>query len=211
MCGVSPPRCGDPAPHRRGIHRVQHLGRFGIGDRPAVGAEIPRGVETEIGMRGHADPVVGYRAEHDGAGRGAQAVDDDLFAGAAQALIFVDIGADPAAAIVGDPHHRLARAHPCQKRTAASNPVTNFISRPQFKLSNPNLMTSCDARPAAACCRIGFLSRCARRASNQIQIECCRHAAPWREKVPKWNTLTLTPEFPWAACRHGRPPAVDRR
>ncbi len=91
-------------------------------------------------MRGHADPVMGNGAEHDGAGRGAQAVDDDLLAGGAQVLIFVDVGADPAAAIVGNPNHRLARAHPCQQENRREQPVTNFISQPQFNLSNPNLM-----------------------------------------------------------------------
>ena len=59
MCGVSPPRWEIQRRTGDGIHRIQHLGGFGIGDRAAVGAEIPRRVETEIGVRGHANLVMG--------------------------------------------------------------------------------------------------------------------------------------------------------
>ena len=65
----------DPAADIGRIHRVQHVGRFGIGDRPAVGAHVPGGMKAEIGPLGDADLLVRHRTEHDGAGRGAQAVD----------------------------------------------------------------------------------------------------------------------------------------
>ena len=67
--------------------------------------------------------VVRNRAENDGARRGAQAVDDDRLARSAQALIFVDVTADPAAAIISNPDHRMARAHPCQQRFIRRNTV----------------------------------------------------------------------------------------
>src|SRR5213594_4303230 len=40
----------------------------------------------------------------------------------AQALVFVDIGADPAAAIIGNPHHRLARPYPRQQQYRRKQP-----------------------------------------------------------------------------------------
>ena len=79
-------------------------------------------MEAEAGVRGYADPIMGNRAENDGARGGAQAVDDDCLAGGAQALIFVDIGADPAAAVVGNPHYRLARPYPCQQQHSCKQP-----------------------------------------------------------------------------------------
>ena len=39
-----------------------------------------------------------------------------ILAGSAQALVFVDIGADAAAPIVGDPHYRVTGAHPCKQQ-----------------------------------------------------------------------------------------------
>ena len=87
-------------------------------------------------MRGDADLVVGDRAEDDGAGRGAEPVDDDGFARGAQALVFVDIGADPAAAVIGDPDHGMAWPHSASNSTAASNPVTSFMSLPQIRIWN---------------------------------------------------------------------------
>ena len=163
MRGVSPPRCAIQRRTGDGIHRVQHLGGFGIGHRAAIGAEIPGRMEAEIGMRGHADLVMRNRAENDGAGRGAQAVDDDGLAGSAQALIFVDIGADPAAAIIGNPNHRMAAPTPASRRTAASNPVTNFMSQPQSKPSNPNLIVLSDARLRQRVAGSGFCPDGARR------------------------------------------------
>ena len=131
ICRVNPPRLRDPAPDLGRIHRVQHLGGFRIGHRAAVGAEIPGGVKAEIGARGDADLVVRHRAEHDGAGRGAQPVDHHGLAGGAQALVLVDIGSDSAAAIVGDPDHGVARRRrPAINSTAASNPVSNLMASP---------------------------------------------------------------------------------
>ena len=104
-------------------------------------AEIPGGMEAEIGVRGDADPVMGNRAENDGAGRGAQAVDDDRFARGAQALILVDIGADPAAAIIGNPHHRLARPYPRQQQHRCKQPRHQLhFPAPVGRMSKPNLI-----------------------------------------------------------------------
>ena len=104
-------------------------------------AEIPGGMEAEIGVRGHTDPVMGNRAEHDGAGRGAQAIDDDGFTRGAQALVFVDIGADPAAAIIGNPHHRLARPYPRQQQYRRKQPRQQLhIPAPVEEMSKPNLI-----------------------------------------------------------------------
>ena len=127
---------GDPAPHRRGIHRVQHLGRFGIGNGAAIGAEIPRRVESEHGMRGNANLVVRDRAEDDGAGRGAQAVDDHGFAGGAQALISVDVGADPAAAVIRDPNHRMTCPHARQQQQRREHPRHKSHVLPQSTCRN---------------------------------------------------------------------------
>jgi len=44
------PALGDPAPHRRRVHRVQHVRRLGVGDGTAVGAEVPGRVEPERGV-----------------------------------------------------------------------------------------------------------------------------------------------------------------
>jgi hypothetical protein len=79
-------------------------------------------MKAEIGVRSDANPVMGNRAEHDSASRGAEAVDDDGFSRGAQALVFVDIGADPAAAVVGNPHHRLARPYPRQQQHRCKQP-----------------------------------------------------------------------------------------
>ena len=61
-----------------------------------------------------------------------------VLARGAQALVSVDIGADPAAAIVGNPNHRMARAYPCQQenRTQAT-PSPNFMPQPQSKSVEP--------------------------------------------------------------------------
>ena len=77
---------------------------------------------SEIGVRGDADLVAGNRAEDDGAGRGAEAVDDDGFARSTQALIFVDVSSDPPPAIVGNPDHGLRRPHARKQENRREQP-----------------------------------------------------------------------------------------
>ena len=99
-------------------------------------------MEAEIGVRGNADPVVGNRAEHDGAGRGAQAINDDGFARGTQALVLVDIGADPPTAIIGYPHYGLACPHPRQQqhRGKQTRQQLHHPSPSQSQVSKPNLI-----------------------------------------------------------------------
>ena len=67
--------------------------------------------------------------------RGAITVDDDRFARRAQPLIFVDVGSDLAAAIIGDPDARVARASPAISITEANKSAANFMSRRSGNLS----------------------------------------------------------------------------
>ena len=122
MCGVSPPRAAIQRFTGGGYIEYSIWVASGLVIGAAVGAEIPRRVEPESGVRGHADLVMGHRAENDGAGGGAQAVDDHGLARAAQVLIFVDIGADPAATILTDTNHRMARANSCQQENRREQP-----------------------------------------------------------------------------------------
>src|SRR5579859_14502 len=58
----------DPFLHRRRIHRIKHVGSFGVGDRVTVVIEVPGRVKPERGVRRHAYLVVGNGAKDDGAG-----------------------------------------------------------------------------------------------------------------------------------------------
>ncbi|WP_249225787.1 hypothetical protein [Tardiphaga alba] len=82
-------------------------------------------------------------AEHDSAGRGAEAVDDNGFARGAQALIFIDIGSDPAAAVIGDADHGVACTDACDQKAChqqnrRQQARHEFHAQPQ-NLSIPNL------------------------------------------------------------------------
>ncbi len=78
MCGLSPPRCA--------IQRRTCDGYIEYSSWVASGLVIARplepkgGMEAERRVRGHTDPVVRDGAENNGAGGGAEAVDDDGFA-----------------------------------------------------------------------------------------------------------------------------------
>src|SRR5258708_13378523 len=104
-----------------------------MGDGGDVGPKVPGGRETQSGVRGKGDVVVGNWAEQDGAGGGTQGDDDDGFAGTAQALIFVDVSADPAAAILADPDHRVTSPNPGQQENRREQPSHDFHVLPQFK------------------------------------------------------------------------------
>src|ERR1700730_7325637 len=107
----------DPAPDLKWIHGTQRLRCFGIGYSATVGTGIPGGVKSEPGAGGHTDLVMGNRTENDGAGRGTKAVDDHHFARAAHALIFIDVGLDPAAAVFHNPNHRIACFNPREQES----------------------------------------------------------------------------------------------
>jgi len=102
----------DPAADLGGIHGIKHLGGFRIGHRAAIGTEVPGGVKSEIGFRRHADFVMGNGPQNDGAGGSAQAVDNHRLARTTKVLVFVDVGSDSAAAILGDPDHCVTSSHP---------------------------------------------------------------------------------------------------
>src|SRR5665213_2432349 len=78
---------------------------------------------------------------------------------------------------------------PARRRTAASNPVTSFIlSQPQFNPVEPesvDVLVMQDGRQ-----RVAGSEFCpdAEGASNQIQMECCRHAAPKAAKGSQSGT-----------------------
>src|SRR5262245_12762986 len=148
----------DPALYRRRIHRVKHLGGFGVGHGAAVGAEIPGSVKAEIGRRGNADAVMRNGAEHDGAGRGAETIDDHGLAGRTQALILVDISADAAAAIIRDPYHCVTGAHPCQKENRRKQ-TSHELHVEAPSPSRNRIRTSFVMPTITACCRTAFLSR----------------------------------------------------
>jgi len=131
MCGVSPPRCEIQRRTGDGYIEYSIWVASGLVTARAIGAEIPRRVKSQIGMRRHADLVVGNRAQHDGAGRRTQTVNDDRLARAAQALIFVDIGANPATAVLGNPNHGVARAHSCHQKNRREQPGHELHFKPQ--------------------------------------------------------------------------------
>ncbi len=81
---------------------------FGIGYSTTVGSGIPGGVESELGARGHANPVMRNRAENDGAGRETNTVYDYHLARTAQTPILIDLGAHPAATVLPNPNRRIA-------------------------------------------------------------------------------------------------------
>jgi len=59
-------------------------------------------MKAESGVFSNADPVARNGAENNGARRSAQPVDNHRLAGRAQALVFIDVGADTPAAIICD-------------------------------------------------------------------------------------------------------------
>ena len=81
---------------------------FGIAFFTTVGSGIPGGVESELGARGHANPIMRNRAENDGAGRETITVYDYHLARTAQALILIDVDSHPAATILPNPNRRIA-------------------------------------------------------------------------------------------------------
>ena len=186
----------DPAPDLRRIHRIQHLRGFGIGHRAAVGAEIPGGVKAEIGVRGHANLVVGNGAENDGAGRSTETVDDHRFAGGAQALIFVDIGADPAAAVVRDPNHGMACPDARDQQDRREQPRNELHDQPQSNLSNPNLTVSvmqdfASVLPRSVFCPDG------RRVQIKFKSSVARGMHSGLPEVPDWsNRHPAAPRLP---------------
>ena len=209
ICGFRPPRWA--IQRRIGVGYIEYSiwVASGLVIGAAIGAEIPGGMEAESGVRGHADLVMGNRAEHDGAGRGAQAVDDDGLAGSAQALVFVDIGSDPAAAVIGNADHCMARAHalPAGEPPRATPSRTSCPS-PSPNLSNPNLIALCDARLRQRVAEIVILSR--RRGplksnSNQVLQRALHPAA---RKGPELEQVN---ESVWrCAIGAAAPFAVDR-
>src|SRR5450631_705949 len=95
---------------------------------------------------------------------------------------------------------------PARTRTAASNPVTNFISGPGPIPPRPVPGSTWVMQNAPQ--RVARSDFCpdSEGGSNQIQIECCSRAAPWPpQKVPKWNKLTFGRRGPL-----NRPFTVDR-
>ena len=128
---------GDPAPHQGRIHQIQRSRRAGIGHFAAVGVQVPRRVETEASARRHTNLVVcGTMPRTIVHARRAIAVDDDPSRPKCAGYdIIVEVGSDPAAAIIGNPDYRIARAYPLHRsRAAVSKNVANFISPPWFEL-----------------------------------------------------------------------------
>ena len=100
----SPPRELIHLPDVLRIEVPQRLRADRARHRLAVRARHPGGVEAEHGAPRHADAVARHDAEHQRAGRQARAVDHHPLAGIADIRILVDVGADPAADVVADPH-----------------------------------------------------------------------------------------------------------
>jgi hypothetical protein len=50
------------------------------------------------------------RAKNDGAGQGTITIDDHHLARTPHALIFLDVGSDPAATVLHNPNRRVARS-----------------------------------------------------------------------------------------------------
>src|SRR5229473_1347684 len=110
-CG-QPSALIDPAADFEWIHRIQRLRRLGIGYLAPSGIGIPGGMKSEPGTGGHAYPVMRNRTENDGAGRNTRTVDDYPLTRAAHALIFTDIGFDPAAGVLRNSNRRAACSNP---------------------------------------------------------------------------------------------------
>jgi hypothetical protein len=84
-------------------------------------------VEAQIGARRYANLVSWNYAEIDSARWGT--VDDDRLARRAQAMIFIEVGSDLAAATIGDPDHCRVRAHSC-KDASGSQQNRQILSPP---------------------------------------------------------------------------------
>ena len=132
ICGVNPPRA--EIQRRTGDGYIEYSVCVAAGlVTSGRHGEVPRRVETQIGARRHANLVVRNRAENDGARRGAQAVDDDCLARSPQALIFVEVSADLAAAIISNPDDGVGRAHSCKKDSRRQQNRRKFHVPPRSK------------------------------------------------------------------------------
>src|SRR6266566_7061796 len=102
--GGQPAVAADPVLHRIGIIRHQVGGpcRGGDLDAEGKGLVVIRLVEAKAGAWRHANLVHRDDAEHQRAGRIADAIDDDAFMAIADALILRLVFVDIAAVIAGD-------------------------------------------------------------------------------------------------------------
>src|SRR5712672_3817252 len=96
---------------------------------------------------------------------------------------------------------------PASRRTAASNPVTNFMSQPQVEsveTESDCLESDADTRQtvSTSCFCLGRQDD-----SKQIQIKYCRRAAPKWPKGPKPEQLTF---HSWPRRHRQAPFCVDR-
>lgn len=104
----------DPLPDRSWVEiperaRGRIIDDFETEKAPTIGR-----VKAELGVCGDADVVARNDAEHHGAGGGAFAVDDDLFATRPQRHIARPIGTDLAAVVVRYPDCRRSGPKPGQ-------------------------------------------------------------------------------------------------
>src|SRR6476469_2356782 len=92
----------------RWVHRIKHPGCAGVGNGSSVGSEIPRRVESEIGVPSYTDSFVRDRSEDNCAGRGAKAINDYCLAGGSQLVVPFYVTTDLSAPIISDSNYRMA-------------------------------------------------------------------------------------------------------
>ena len=80
---------------------------------------------------------MGNGAKNDGAGRGAQTVDNDRLARTAQALIFIHVNANPAAMVLNNQHRRMTGANSCHQEHRRDLSRQELHIQPQFKSVEP--------------------------------------------------------------------------
>src|SRR6266481_8227465 len=116
-------------------------------------------METETGLRRHADLVHGHDAEHQRAGRIADAVDDDALAMVADALVpglvFFDIAAVIARDVqIGARRRRgeKAKAQQSERRDAHEVMKIRQLFRTGSQVHGPDQMPKSDLKTLAGLC-----------------------------------------------------------
>src|SRR5262249_55983576 len=114
----------DPRTHVLRIDVHQELRAAAAGDRAAVLARMPGGVEAEPRAAGHANPIARDHAEDHGAGRQAGPVDDDALTRAAQLNEVLEIWSDLAACIADNSNRCGSRRQRERRNDGAENDRT---------------------------------------------------------------------------------------
>jgi hypothetical protein len=126
-----------PALNLRRIQRIQCSSCGAIGNLLAPVSEIESRVEAESRVGRHANLVVRDLSEDYRASRSALTVNHHHLAGASQAFIFIEIGTDLSAAVIGNSLGRFARR--CarkqdyngeQRREKFHIPILLFAAKP---------------------------------------------------------------------------------